>query len=216
MRLGEFSLQAAVVYVAATFAIISPAFAQASRSEGKTVASPSQSDAGSESGNGSAKPIHLLHGSGLHHINVRAFDLDETISFYERAFGFRLLFRWDGVEGKRGETVHFRNPLQGAQLDMGDGQILELIPAPKKAVRPSDLASSFNHIGLRVSNLEEAYARALANGAKPYPLHDGSGGVWDGPTTITLKARAPFQRSFTVRAAHVLGPNGEVIELFEA
>ena len=63
---------------------------------------------------------------------------------------------------------------------MGDGQLLELIPAPKKAERPSDLASSFNHIGVRVSDLDEVYARALANGAKPHPLHDGSGGVWDG------------------------------------
>ncbi|SFD51753.1 Catechol 2,3-dioxygenase [Bosea sp. CRIB-10] len=162
------------------------------------------------------KPIHLLHGSGLHHINVRAFDLDETISFYEQAFGFRLLFRWDGVDGMRGQQVFFRNPLQGAQLDIGDGQILELIPAPKKAVRPSELASSFNHIGLRVSNLDETYARALANGAKPYPIRDGAGGVWDGPATIKLKASPPFQRSFVVRAAHVMGPNGEVIELFES
>ncbi|PXB00054.1 hypothetical protein DMC47_00125 [Nostoc sp. 3335mG] len=164
----------------------------------------------------SNKPIHLLHGSGLHHVNINAFDFDKTIDFYQRAFGFRLLFRWDGVDANRGGTVYFRFPLKGAHLDMGDGKILELIPALNKALKPEDRPESYDHVGLRVSNLDEAYARALAAGAKPYPIKDGSGGVWDGPTTITLKAAAPFQRSFTVRAAHVQGPNGEIIELFEA
>ncbi|WP_186456765.1 VOC family protein [Sphingomonas suaedae] len=212
MIIHRTNLIGAIACIGAILPVASPALAQTAGSGGKDAARTSESIGPSDP----TKPIHLLHGSGLHHINVRAFDLDETIAFYERAFGFRLLFRWDGVVGVRGKAIHFRNPLQGAQLDMGDGQILELIPAPKKAVRPSDLASSFNHIGLRVSNLEEAYARALANGAKPYPIEDGVGGVWDGPTTITLKARPPFRRSFVVRAAHVLGPNGEVIELFEA
>lgn len=210
MRLLEHMLANAIV----SFGLIlaNPVSAQNADTEGKAEATASAEAVASDNN----KPIHLLHGSGLHHINVRAFDLDETISFYERAFGFRLLFRWDGVDGVSGQQIFFRNPLQGAQLDMGDGQILELIPAPKKAVRPSELASSFNHIGLRVSNLDETYARALANGAKPYPIRDGSGGVWDGPTTIKLKAKPPFQRSFVVRAAHVMGPNGEVIELFES
>ncbi|WP_420136203.1 VOC family protein [Sphingomonas sp.] len=202
-------LAGAVTGFSLTLAANSPALSQQPTSRGSAPLSP-KTVALSE------KPIHLLHGSGLHHINVRAFDLDRTIQFYERAFGFRLLFRWDGVEAMEGDQTFFRNPLQGAQLDMGDGQILELIPAPKNAQRPDDLASSFNHMGLRVSNLDEAYARALANGAKPHPLHDGCGGVWDGPTTIKLKARPPFTRSFEVRAAHVMGPNGEIIELFEA
>jgi catechol 2,3-dioxygenase-like lactoylglutathione lyase family enzyme len=162
------------------------------------------------------KPLHLLHGSGLHHINVRVRDMDKAINFYKAAFSFSLLFRWDGVEGLHDGSVYFRNPLQGAHLDMGDGQVLELIPAPENAVPPGERASSFNHIGLRVSDLEESYDQALAAGAKPYPIKDGSGGVWDGPTTIKLKARPPFERSFVVRAAHVLGPDDEIIELFEA
>jgi catechol 2,3-dioxygenase-like lactoylglutathione lyase family enzyme len=183
---------------------LNPAFAQEPSEQGQSVAA------------GEDRPIHLLHGSGVHHVNVRAFDMDETISFYERAFGFKLIFRWNGVDGKRDNVIHFRNPLQGAHLDMGDGNVLEIIPAPKDAVRPSERAASLNHLGLRVSNLDETYARALANGAKPYPLKDGAGGVWDGTTTITLKAQPPFKRSFTVRAAHVMGPNGEIIELFES
>lgn len=32
----------------------------------------------------------------------------------------------------------------------------------------------------------------------------------------TLKAKAPFERSFVARAAHVRGPNGEIIERFES
>lgn len=165
---------------------------------------------------GPGKPLHLLYGSGLHHINVRVRDIDKAIDFYMEAFSFSLLFRWDGVEGLHDGSVYFRNNLQGAHLDMGDGQVLELIPAPKNAVPPGERASSFNHIGLRVSDLEETYDQALAAGAKPYPIRDGSGGVWDGPTTIKLKARPPFKRSFVVRAAHVVGPDDEIIELFEA
>lgn len=169
-----------------------------------------------EAASGATKPLHLFHGSGLHHVNVRVRDMDRAIDFYEQSFGFRLLFRWDGVEAMNEGGIYFRNPLQGAHLDIGDGQILELIPAPENAIPPDDRASSFNHIGLRVSDLEQTYTQALAAGAKPFPIKDGSGGVWEGPTEIKLKAKPPFGRSFVVRAAHILGPNDEIIELFEA
>ncbi|MGF7150666.1 catechol 2,3-dioxygenase-like lactoylglutathione lyase family enzyme [Sphingomonas zeicaulis] len=201
-----------ITHLFAALAMVSPSVVEAADGAPQRDAPRTRQVPASESG----RDIHLLHGSGLHHVNVRAFDMDKTIAFYEQAFGFRLLFRWDGVDAMREGQVYFRNPLRGAHLDMGDGQILELIPAPDAAIRPDDRASSFNHIGLRVSNLEETYVRALAAGAKPHPIQDGSGGVWDGPTTIRLKARPPFQRSFVVRAAHVEGPNGEIIELFES
>ena len=190
----------------AAAAIVSPSLVRAAGSEGS----------GQHGQQAETKAIHLLHGTGLHHVNVRVRDMDAGIAFYEKAFGFRLLFRWDGVEASNDGQVYFRNPLEGAHLDMGDGQILELIPAPENAIPPDELASSFNHIGLRVSNLDEIYASALDAGAAPFPIEDGSGGVWEGPTEIVLKARPPFERSFVVRAAHVLGPNDEIIELFEA
>ncbi|MGZ2426413.1 VOC family protein (plasmid) [Rhizobium laguerreae] len=200
----------AMVHGGAAFATASRALAQAADPvAGQVVSENTTNPAGT-------KPAHLHYGTGFHHINVWAFDMDETIAFYEHAFGFRLLFRWEDVNAVREQRAHFNNPRQGAHLDMGDGQILELSPAPKEAVRPNDGVSSFHHIGLRVSDLETAYSRALSNGAAPYPLRDDMGGVWDGPTTITLNARPPFKRSFVVRAAHVLGPNGEIIELFEA
>ncbi|MCO5731572.1 VOC family protein [Rhizobium sp. SSA_523] len=192
-------------------AMVTPALADSGGS-GKTSSGVSEGDNAPDA----VKPLHLLHGSGLHHVNVRVRDMDEAIAFYEKSFRFRLLFRWDGVEAAKDGRIYFRNPLQGAHLDMGDGQILELIPAPEDAIPPDDRASSFNHIGVRVSDLDEAYKRALAAGAKPFPIEDGSGGVWDGPTEIRLKARPPFDRSFVVRAAHVLGINDEIIELFEA
>ncbi len=163
-----------------------------------------------------AKPLHLFYGCGLHHINVRVSDMDKSILFYEQAFDFRLVFRWDGVEAIQDGNIYFHNPLQGAHLAMADGQVLELIPAPEQAIPPDPRSSSFHHIGLRVSNLEETYARALAAGATPLPIKDGAGGVWNGITEIKLKARHPFERSFVVRAAHVQGPDHEIIELFEA
>lgn len=211
MNIGRLSIKV-IAHFCAALAVASPSLVSAADAGVAVSVAPAEGTVASDG----TKDIHLLHGSGLHHINVRVFNMEKAIAFYEKAFGFRLLFRWDGVDANEGERVYFRNPLQGAHLDMGDGQILELIPAPEDAVRPDDLASSFNHIGLRVSDLEQTYARALDAGAKPYPIEDGSGGVWEGPTTITLKARPPFQRSFVVRAAHVQGPNGEIIELFES
>lgn len=171
---------------------------------------PSPADATAE-----PKPFHISHTTGFHHINVWAFDIDATIAFYEQAFGFRLIFRWQGVDGVRDGAHHFYNPLEGAHLDMGDGQILELVPVPDAAPKDENTAS-FNHLGLRIPDLDEVYAQALAAGAEPYPIHGADGTVWDGITTITLRARAPFERSFVARAAHVRGPNGEVIELFES
>lgn len=199
-----------IAHGGAAAAIVSPILVKAEDGE-----KPSVVAEGGAAGSDVMKPLHLLHGSGLHHVNVRVRDMDKAIDFYEKSFGFDLLFRWDGVEATQDRTVYFRNPLQGAHLDMGDGAVLELIPAPEDAIPPDDRSSSFNHIGLRVSSLDETYAKALAAGAKPFPIEDGSGGVWDGPTNIKLQARPPFQQPFVVRAAHVLGPNDEIIELFE-
>ncbi|NKN02306.1 hypothetical protein GFL89_30700 [Rhizobium leguminosarum bv. viciae] len=201
-----------IAHGSAVAAIVGPGLAKAAEGKKETSESPKDGIASANT----IKPLHLLHGSGLHHSNVRVRDMDKAIDFYEQAFGFNLLFRWDGVEAMQHGSVYFRNPLQGAHLDMGDGQILELIPAPENAIPPDDRALSFHHIGLYVSDVGETYARALAAGAKPYPIEDGSGGVWDGPTDIKLKARPPYERSFVVRAAHVRGPNEEIIELFEA
>lgn len=163
-----------------------------------------------------SRAAHLFHGNGLHHVNVWVFDMDQSIAFYERAFGFRLVFRWAGVEGVRDGQHYFHNPLEGAHLEMGNGQILELVPAPPGASPKDDHTASFNHIGLRVADLEQTYAQALVAGAKPFPIKGDNGTIWDGTTTITLTARPPFERSFVVHAAHVLGPSGEIIELFES
>ena len=51
--------------------------------------------------------------NGLHHVALSAVNLDQTVDFYQKAFGFTLLRRW-------GEEK------PAAMLDMGGDAILEI------------------------------------------------------------------------------------------
>ena len=51
--------------------------------------------------------------NGLHHVALSAVNLDQTVNFYQKAFGFTLLRRW-------GEEK------PAAMLDMGGDAILEI------------------------------------------------------------------------------------------
>lgn len=115
---------------------------------------------------------------GMAHVGLYTDKFEETIEFYKNAF--------HAVELDR-----FTTDKRGCMLSIGDF-CLEIF----ESSRLSD-TGCFKHIALRCDNVDEAYAYALAQGAKPFIA----------PKDPGLKINK--------RIAFIKGINDEQIELCE-
>ncbi len=130
-----------------------------------------------------------LPGCGFHHVAIRSWDFDKTMTFYTDGLGFKLKIGW-------GEK-----PNRAMMLDTGDGNYFEVFEG--KTTEGDKPEGAVIHFALRVASCDQAVAAAVAAGAvvtmeskdvsiPSYP---------QGPTPI--------------RIAFVKGPDGELIEFFE-
>ena len=142
----------------------------------------------------------------IDHVGVTVADLDRAVEFWCDRLGLRLLGRvtetGPDIAALIGEDAV---ELEIADLDAGDGRIIELIRYIRPAGRPvrprsSDPGSS--HIALRVEDLDAALERLEGSQARqisrhPVVLHD-PGGAWD-----------------EVGCCYIADPDGNVIELVQ-
>ena len=122
--------------------------------------------------------------NGLHHVALTAVNLNETIAFYEKAFGFTLLRRWGDEK-------------PAAMMDMGGDAILEIFGGAEGG---DEKGSRWLHIAVKTDDTDACYAAALAAGATE--------------ETQPKDAVIPSAEPFPVRLAFVRGLNGELIEIF--
>jgi catechol 2,3-dioxygenase-like lactoylglutathione lyase family enzyme len=132
------------------------------------------------------------------HASLAVDDLDAGLRFYQRAFGYELLFRDSqtdmiaaitGVPGLRCALAQLRHPR--------DGGVLELVAfdgVPAGAEDAAPLRTGHGHVAFRVADLDAALASAEALGARPLG------------ETVTFE---------TGRAVYVREPAGSVFELYE-
>lgn len=150
--------------------------------------------------------------SGFYHVGLFAADLDATVRFYTKAFGLTRKYNWKQTKAIESTSMgeFFMFPFRIELLDFGDGSYLEVFELGKP---PSELVGDYrlpvNHFAMRVPDIDAAYARAIAAGAKPYNF-DVNGLKWDGQP---LSFRLNGNPSVTLRIAFVLGLNNEIIEL---
>lgn len=125
---------------------------------------------------------------GLHHIALRAADFEASLRFYRDGLGFRVARTW----GEDGQPA--------ALLDTGGGSYVEVFGGGAPGQRPE---GTLLHFALRTTDCDASLERARAAGAD----------VTVEPKTIEIAARP---EPFTVRLAFCTGPDGEVIEFFQA
>ena len=141
-----------------------------------------------------------MSSQGFHHVAIRARDFDDTIRFYTEGLGCTVRYRFSVPE--RIDRAAF--------LDAGDGRYIEVfgqgstVQAEGRRRRPDEepTEGALLHFCLRVTDVEAAYARALAAGAVSRIE----------PRTAKLGGDPPAE----VRIAFVTGPNGEVIEFLNS
>jgi len=143
---------------------------------------------------------------GIDHVGLTVADLDRAVEFWCGRLGFRLLNRVTETGPDIASLIGEDSvELEIADLDAGDGRIIELIRYARPAGRPvwarsSDPGSS--HIALRVDDLDAALERIQDSPARqisrhPVLLHDPGGG-WDG-----------------VACCYIADPDGNIIELVQ-
>lgn len=132
----------------------------------------------------------ILSSAGVHHIAVRACDYDKSFAFYTDGLGFTPAHQWG-----EGET-------RAVLLDIGDGNYLELfashpdqVPALGADIPP---AWPLLHLALRSTDVDRDMEIVRALGAP----------ITVPPTNADINGK-------TVRIAFFLGPDGEVLELFQ-
>lgn len=128
---------------------------------------------------------------GFHHVAIRASDFEASVRFYIEGLSMKEKIRWGGDA----------NP--AIMIDSGAGDYIEIFGKGKNA-RPTDKFPEFPilHYALRVTNCDEAVARAVKAGAE-----------------LTMEAKdvtlSAVQGPVKIRIAFVKGLDGEVIEFFE-
>jgi catechol 2,3-dioxygenase-like lactoylglutathione lyase family enzyme len=140
----------------------------------------------------------------IDHVGLTVADLDRALEFWCGRLGLRLLNRvtesGPDIASLIGEDSV---ELEIADLDGGDGRIIELIRYIRPAGRPIHARSSdpgSAHIAVRVDDINAALERLQGSqgrqiSRRPVLLHD-PGGAWDGVT-----------------CCYIADPDGNIVEL---
>jgi catechol 2,3-dioxygenase-like lactoylglutathione lyase family enzyme len=141
---------------------------------------------------------------GIDHAGVTVASLEAALHFYRDLLGLRVTDQGedggpelDAMTGLSGVRIRY------AELDLGAGQLLEVIEAIEPAgtrleQRPVDPGAA--HLALRVDDVDAVCARLAAAGVT----------VPGRPTTIT--AAGPWQGA---RCVYVEDPDGRTVELVQ-
>jgi catechol 2,3-dioxygenase-like lactoylglutathione lyase family enzyme len=142
----------------------------------------------------------------IDHVGLTVADLDRAVEFWCGRLGLRLLHRGTETDPDIASLIGEDSvELEIADLDAGDGRIIELIRYIRPAGRPVRARSSdpgSSHIALRVDDLDAALERIEGSEARqisrhPVLLHD-PGGAWDGVT-----------------CCYIADPDGIIVELIQ-
>jgi glyoxylase I family protein len=151
--------------------------------------------------------------AGIDHVSITTGDLQRSLAFYRDLLGLPVL----SVGEATGEDIGTITGFPGARalyadLDLGEGQVLELLEYVEPAgvaIRQRTCDPGSGHLSFVVDGIDEYHATLAAAGAtvrsKPIDLHEG--GHWDGtrvmyvvdPDGVTLEL---LERTSTVTVAH--------------
>jgi catechol 2,3-dioxygenase-like lactoylglutathione lyase family enzyme len=142
---------------------------------------------------------------GIDHIGITVGDIDQALDFYQRLLEIRLIGRGEDdspqletITGLAGARIRY------AELDLGGGQILELLEYLEPDGRPLDQRPcdpGASHLALAVDDVDGVWERLAESGVpvNSPPIEPGGyDEAWKG-----------------ARCAYLSDPDGRTVELIE-
>ncbi|MBR5616360.1 MAG: VOC family protein [Clostridia bacterium] len=123
---------------------------------------------------------------GFHHIALKCCDIEKSLTMY-KALGMQEVLRWG-----EGENLI-------VMLDIGDGGRIELFACGGDEYAVN---GKWQHFAMRVDDVEQAYAVALAAGFTSKIA----------PKVVPLESKP---EKMSIQIAFVLGNDGEEVEFFK-
>ncbi|HEU5416576.1 MAG TPA: VOC family protein [Streptosporangiaceae bacterium] len=131
--------------------------------------------------------------TGIDHGGITVASLDRSLAFYRDLLGLRVI----EVSGPEGEDIGEVTGISGARiraadLDAGDGRIIELLEYVQAATAPviqQPNGPGCPHVALRVPDLTGLLQRLAAAGHEPagQPVTITGALAWDGATVVYLR-----------------------------
>ena len=115
---------------------------------------------------------------GLAHIGIFTAHFEKTVEFYTKILPFEIV--WNTLEEHPGDNSGIY-PLKVCIAKLGDLYV-ELIETKNKGWTADGIDGTFNHIGIRVADIDDAIAELTARGLPPDRITD----VTDNPYTCLL------------------------------
>jgi diaminopimelate decarboxylase len=122
---------------------------------------------------------------GLDHVSVSCSDLDRSLGFYADLLGIPVMQRGEADGDEVGAITGVDAEVRFADLDLGDGRVLELLQYVTDEARPSE-ARFFDpgsgHISLRVPDAAATHAALVTAGVsvRTEPIELEEPGYWHG------------------------------------
>lgn len=137
---------------------------------------------------------------GIAHIAIQAKNFDEVIQFYTNVLNFKVAHTWALSEFQLKEAAMLVSADGNTCIEVFDSEAKIAAQGRKALMHEEVTHGALLHFALTVENASEAYATAIAFGAKSCIP----------PTTINLGLPVG-----EIHNALVYSPNGEVIEFIE-
>jgi diaminopimelate decarboxylase len=122
---------------------------------------------------------------GLDHVSVSCSDLDRSLGFYSELLGIPVMQRGEADGEEVGAITGVDADVRFADLDLGDGRVLELLQYVTDDARPSQ-ARFFDpgsgHLSLRVADAHAVHETLVAAGieVRSEPIELDEPGYWNG------------------------------------
>lgn len=126
--------------------------------------------------------------TGLHHASLTVADLDRSLHFYRDLLGVPVREQVDAAaETFSAVSGEAAGQVRIADLDLGDGRVLELIERGDTGAPPDHAGS---HIAFQVDDIVATHRRLVKAGvkarSKPQPLGPEAGRHWAGCIVVYL------------------------------
>ena len=141
---------------------------------------------------------HISISPRINHVMLYVSNLDNSIDFYTRAFDLQVANKLDTLIAVQPDQTEVIRTVTMAFLKFpGQDFVFELAQQTADTTRRSP-TYSFQHIGVDVLDIDAAYKRAIAAGAKEL-----------------LPVRSVRAKGIEAKQAFLGGPDGERIELMQ-